>query len=126
MIAMDEFTQQGRLVRPYTITGGRSGADLPDIALEALVSATPAGFRMRSRFRWEAAELIELTRTDTAVIELAALLDVPIGVVRVLVADLAEHGAVRIIDPPTGVATDLDGLMYANLLQKVIDGIKAL
>lgn len=123
---MEDRTQAGRLVRPYTMTGGRTGADLPVIELEALISATPSGFRMRNQFRWEASKIIELSRRETAVIELAALLDVPIGVVRVLVADLSNRGAVQIIDPPTGLATDLDDLMYTNLLEKVLDGIKAL
>jgi Protein of unknown function (DUF742) len=126
MIVMDERAQEGRLVRPYTMTGGRTGADIPMIALEALISATPDGYRSRSRYRWEAAEIIEICRKETAVIELAALLDVPIGVVRVLVADLSGRGAVMIIDPPTGLAADLDSLVYTNLLQKVLDGIKAL
>jgi len=41
----------GRIVRPYTMTGGRTGAGRPLIALEALVAVTPAGMRMRTRFR---------------------------------------------------------------------------
>lgn len=123
---MDEGQPGGRLIRPYTMTGGRTGDDIPVIALEALISATPAGFRSKHQYRWEAARIIDLTRQQTAVVELAARLDVPVGVVRVVVADLAHRGAVQITDPPTGLATSLDGYMYATLLQKVLDGIKSL
>lgn len=123
---VEERGEAGRLVRPYTMTGGRAGDDLPVIALEALIAATPTGLRLRPQIRWEAARVIDLTRKETALIELAARLDVPIGVVRVVVTDLAQRGAVNIIDPPSGLATSLDGYMYTTLLQKVLDGIRSL
>jgi hypothetical protein len=126
VIAVEEPELEGKLIRPYTITGGRTGDDLPLIALEALIRATPTAFRLRHQFRWEAARIIDLTRKETALVELAARLDVPVGAVRVLVADLASRGAVTIIDPPTGIATTLDGYMYTNLLRKVLDGIRSL
>lgn len=114
----------GRIVRPYTMTGGRtSSGDIP-IALEALVAATPEGMRMRDNFRWESAEIISRSRTETAVIELAALMEVPIGVVKVLTADLRELGAVNVIDPPAVLTTEGDG--YTDLLRKVLDGIESL
>lgn len=116
----------GRLIRPYTMTGGRTGVGLPSIALEALVASTPKGMRMRRQFQWEAAEIIALSRKETAIIELAALLDVPIGVVRVLAADLREKGAVTITDPPSEAASDAGSAEYTDLLRKVLDGIKSL
>jgi hypothetical protein len=106
------------------MTGGRTGAE-SQIALEAHVIATPLGARMSDQFRWEAAEIIVLTEIGTAVIELAALLDVPIGVVRVLVGDLAEMGAVIISNPAAEVVAQ-GGEDYATLLQKVLDGIKSI
>ena len=116
----------GRIVRPYTMTGGRPGTDVPLIALEALVAATPEGMRRRRRFKWESAEIIAKCRRETAVIELAALLDVPIGVVRVLADDLRSQGAVTIIDPPSELAADPGSEVYRDLLHKVLDGIKSL
>jgi len=115
----------GRMVRPYTMTGGRTGAGLPLIALEALVAVTPAGMRMRSRFRWEAAEIVAQTRSETAIVELAALLAVPVGVVRVLVADLQEQGAVNVTDPALEPFAD-DDAAFTDLLHKVLDGLNAL
>lgn len=115
----------GRIVRPYTMTGGRTATEAP-IALEALVAATPEGMRMRHRFKWEAAEIITRSRRETAVIELAALLEVPIGVIRVLADDLRSQGAVTITEPPSELVTATDGEVYTDLLHKVLDGIKSL
>ncbi len=117
---------RGRMVRPYTMTGGRSGTDAPPIALEALVAATPRGMRERRAFKWESGEIISMCRQETAVIELAALLDVPIGVVRVLADDLRARGAVSIIEPTRSIATGDGGEVYTDLLRKVLDGIKSL
>jgi Protein of unknown function (DUF742) len=116
----------GRIVRPYTMTGGRSGVGLPNIALEALVAVTPAGMRMRGRFRWEAAEIIAQSRKEIAVVELAANLEVPVGVIRVLAADLREQGAITISEPLSEATVDSGDTEYAELLNKVLDGIRAL
>lgn len=116
----------GRIVRPYTMTGGRTVTDGPLIALEALVAATPHGMRWRRRFQWEAAEIITHSRRETAVVELAALLDVPIGVVRVLADDLRARGAVTITEPPRALTADSGGDVHIDLLRKVLDGIKSL
>ena len=116
----------GRLVRPYTMTGGRAGTEAAPIALEALVAATPTGMRNRRSFKWESAEIIATARRETAVIELAALLDVPVGVIRVLADDLRSQGAVTITEPPSELVTETDGEVYTDLLRKVLDGIKSL
>ena len=118
-----ESLGSGRLVRPYTMTGGRTAANIT-LALEALVATTTAGLRMSGQLRWEAAEIVMLTQHETAVIELAALVDVPIGVIRVLIGDLYEIGAVTIIDPPSEATVDHEG--HTDLLQRVLDGIKSL
>jgi hypothetical protein len=117
---------RGRIVRPYTMTGGRSGTDTPLIALEALVAATPEGMRRRHRFKWESAEIVQRSRRETAVIELAALLEVPVGVIRVLASDLRAMGAVTITDPPAELGADAERQVYTDLLHKVLDGIKSL
>ena len=117
---------EGRLIRPYTMTGGRTGADQPYIALEALVRATPSGVRNKHQFRWEAARIIDVSLHETAIVEIAARLELPIGVVRVVVADLAHRGAVQISEPPSDIPASLEGYTYTTLLQKVLDGIKSL
>lgn len=123
---MADHRSEGRLIRPYTITGGRTGRELPPIALEAMIQATPRGFRMKEEFRWEASRVIDLTRRETALVELSARLDVPIGVTRVVVADLADQGAVEINDPNQLATQTRTGDAYTTLLKKVLDGIQSL
>jgi Protein of unknown function (DUF742) len=126
MTTQPESGVGGRIVRPYTMTGGRTGVGLPNIALEALVAVTPAGMRMRGRFRWEAAEIIALSRKEIAIVELAAMLEVPVGVVRVLAIDLRDQGAITITEPPVETVSESADGDYADLLHKVLDGIRAL
>jgi hypothetical protein len=54
------------------------------------------------------------------------MLEVPVGVVRVLTADLRDQGAVTITEPPGESVTDTADSDYADLLHKVLDGIRAL
>jgi hypothetical protein len=108
------------------MTGGRTGVGHPMIALEALVAVTPQGMRMRHQFRWEAAGIIANSRSETAIIELAALLQIPIGVVRVLTADLRDKGVVTLTEPAVESGSGADRAEYTELLEKVLDGIRAL
>ena len=112
-------------MRPYAMTGGRTGAEFAGIAFEAHVLATEFGLRKRGEFRWEAAALIAHAEKATAIIELSARLEVPIGVVRVIAGDLSEEGAVVISNPASEVAAH-GGEEYVDLLQKVLDGIKSI
>jgi len=75
---------------------------------------------------WEAAEIIAHSRKEIAIVELAANLEVPVGVIRVLAADLRDQGAITITEPPTETVSDSSDNDYAELLHKVLDGIRAL
>lgn len=122
----DSTESPGRLIRPYTMTGGRTGRDAPQIALEAQVVTTRAGHENRHLYRFEAGRIIDMAGQQMALVELSARLDVPVGVIRVITADLARRGAVQILDPPTGQTTSLDAYQYTTLLRKVLDGIKSI
>jgi len=108
----------GRLIRPYAITGGRTGADI-DIDLEAQIQASTRASHHLGAYRWEAARLIDLVQAPMALIELAARLELPLGVARVLVADLLSDGAVVLHRP---VATQ----NFGSLLERVLDGVRNL
>lgn len=108
----------GRLIRPYAMTGGRTGADV-GISLETQVQASARASQHLGAYRWEAAKVVELVQQPMALIEIAAHLEVPIGVARVLVADLVEDGAVVLHQAaPTQ--------SFASLLEKVLDGVRNL
>jgi hypothetical protein len=109
-------------VRPYALTGGRThaGSELP---VEALVSTTPAGQALLPGLRLERHAIARLCLAPLAVAELAARLDVPLGVARVLVADLAADGLVAVGHPLSGRPGDRPG---RALLERVLEGLRAL
>ena len=110
---------RGRFVRPYAITGGRTDVQGLDLDLESQVVATERGRANHPRYRWEAASIIEVCDAPVALVEIAAKLELAIGVTRVVVADLVREGAVEVIEPSPQES-------YSELLEKVLDGIRSL
>ncbi|MFE9253456.1 DUF742 domain-containing protein, partial [Streptomyces sp. NPDC007088] len=85
------------LVRPYAMTGGRTRPRY-QLAIEALVSTTADPMQM-SGLLPEHQRICHLCREVKSVAEVSALLTMPLGVARILVADLAEAGLVAIHQP---------------------------
>lgn len=108
----------GRVVRPYAITGGRvrSGSDLP---LETLIEIIDGTGGAVARLTLERRAIAELASQPISVAEISALLEVPLGVARVLVGDMATEGLIRVYRPREERPDIL-------LLEKVLDGIRAL
>lgn len=113
----DVGDETGRLVRPYAMTGGRTGA-AADLQVETLVQATPKADLLLAGYRWEAVDLINLVRSPMALMEIAARLGVPLGVAKVLVTDLVADGALQL-----QVRAEKN---YASLLERVLDGVRNL
>lgn len=117
---MDEHDSTApRFVRPFAITGGRTSEGASVLALEAQVTATERGRTAQRRYRWEAATLLALCHEPMAVVELAARMEVPVDVVRVVIADLVADGAVTVQDI-------VHEASYSELLEQVLDGIRRL
>lgn len=76
----------------------------------------PAGARLNSEHR----RLLTMCRHPGTVVDLASDAGLPVGVVRVLLSDLASWGAIRIVRSPRGQVTD------ERLLRDVLDGLQAL
>jgi hypothetical protein len=114
----DDDDLTGRLIRPYAMTGGRTTAD-SDISLEAQIQASTRASHHLGAYRWEAAKVVELVQSPMALIEIAARLEIPIGVARVLVADLVTDGAV-VLHVPEKTQN------FASLLERVLDGVRNL
>lgn len=68
----------------------------------------------------EARAVYEYARTPVSLAELSASLTIPLGVVRVLVSDLATDGVIFI--HPTGHAYRYDN----NILERILDGLNKL
>jgi Protein of unknown function (DUF742) len=93
----------GELVRPYTATRGRARPSRL-LALEAMVSSTPFGLGRLPALLLEQKAIVAMCAQPQSVIEIAAELRLPVGVVRVLVADAAAERLVEIsqLHMPTG------------------------
>ncbi|MFE4512858.1 DUF742 domain-containing protein [Kitasatospora sp. NPDC056783] len=111
----------GHLVRPYAITNGRTGPVRDGFALITLV-VTADPHADTGRLAPEPAAILGLCRErPLAVAEIAAALDLPVSVVRVLLDDLAEAGLILTRAPvPLADAPD------ASLIQAVIEGVRRL
>ncbi|MEU4167263.1 DUF742 domain-containing protein [Streptomyces sp. NPDC026665] len=110
------------LVRPYAMTGGRTRPS-HQLALEALVStATPLTQPVAQPP--EAYRIRLLCQEVKSVAEISAHLSLPLGVARILVADLAEAGLV-VIQQPGGDDAD-GGRPHVTLLERVLSGLRRL
>lgn len=81
-----------RLVRSYTITGGRTQSKV-DLPMEATLRLQPG--RDGRGLSPSAAQVLEHC-DRRSVAEVSALANMPLGVVRVLLGDLLEQGIIRI------------------------------
>lgn len=110
----------GPLVRPYALTGGRTHPRY-ELAVEALVSTMFVERDLSSRTP-EVQAICELCREVRSVAEVSALLRMPLGVVRVLIADLANDGVVHVRETPV----QDDGQPDLTLLERVLSGLHRL
>ena len=113
---------QQPLVRPYAMTGGRTRPRY-QLAIEALVSTTAQADRAGSLLP-EHQRIVLLCREVKSIAEVSALVPIPLGVARILVADLAEAGLVAIHQP--AAATENGGAPDVTLLERVLSGLRKL
>jgi hypothetical protein len=117
-----EVARQPNLVRPYTLTAGRTGTDF-DLPLEAPVQTLQAGLV----HQWPAddvrGKIIALCVSTLSVAEISARLDLPVGVARVLVGDLVTSDYLRVHRTLTDRST---GDERHELIGRTLRGLKAL
>jgi hypothetical protein len=111
----------GPVVRPYTVTGGRARTALGNLDMLAFIETRYAPDADLVAFQPEHHEILRIARTAISLAELAARLDLPLGVVRVLIGDLLHADLVSTYDagPLTQPPTE-------EVLRAVIDGLRAL
>lgn len=125
MVEHEEPT--GALVRPYAVTRGRTRPRL-DIAIEALVETTARGRALaagaggQSREHQYIAALCDGRLQSLA--EVAARMQMPLGVARVLVADMAADGYVAVYEPTS--LDDANDAVGTELLERVLSGLRRL
>ncbi len=111
-------------LRPYLLTDGRTEPADRTLEIEAQVLTAEPGTRALdaggSGLAFEQRDIVRLCATPMSVAEVAARLKLHIGVARVLVADLAELGYVRVKRPSLPLAHDPD------LIERVIRGLESI
>ncbi|SRR6266545_7493179 len=125
MAERDEPT--GALVRPYAVTRGRTRPRL-DIAIEALVETTVRGRQANSRPGGNQGQEQQYISTLCdgrlqSLAEIAARMQLPLGVARVIVADMAADGLVAVYEP---TSLDENEAVGTELLERVLSGLRRL
>ena len=117
--------ESGPVVRPYAVTGGRTepadGSVLDLIAVVVATSRAGGNGSEASRRTPEHRKIVDLAHQPTTVADLASGTGLPVGVVRVLLADLIMLGAVKVVRqrPSREMPSD-------DLLWEILNGLRAL
>ncbi|MDQ1287650.1 MAG: hypothetical protein QG622_1215 [Actinomycetota bacterium] len=105
-------------VRPYFVTQGRVHDDLS--GFETVYSLTPGGAAGLDQLSFEHRDIAALCRQPQSVVEISALLKLPLGVTTVLTRDLATQGYLTASQPVADPASD------PSLIMRLINAVHAL
>jgi Protein of unknown function (DUF742) len=113
---------QPSLVRPYTLTAGRTGSRV-SLPLEAPIEAVVSDKAPRWPGNDVRAQICAMCGNSPSVAEIAARLSLPIGVARVLIGDLVSAGHLRVQTTLTeGSSVD----ERRELIGRTLRGLRAL
>jgi Protein of unknown function (DUF742) len=116
-----EVLNAGSQVRPYLLTGGRTRARGPAVAMETVVLATGAAPAWRPAAAGvERLRILQLCERPCSAAEVAARLELPLGVALVLVTDLVAEG---LLDASMVAPRQADDVVF---LERLIAGVAAL
>ncbi|MEU8266294.1 DUF742 domain-containing protein [Sphaerisporangium sp. NPDC049002] len=112
--------EAGPLIRPYTVTRGRTRPSGPAFDMVAIVRAV-AGARPAAGLGPEHLRVLRMCGKPMSVVDLASESGLSLGVVRVLLGDLRDQRLVTVRPPAT-----ISQLPEERLLREVIQGLQAL
>ena len=113
--------EAGPVVRPYALTRGRTRPTGETLDLIAIITAVRGVQLDPATLDPEHIAVLRLCRLPASVADLAADLDLPLGVVRILLGDLQERSLVAIHHPiPPARLPDV------QILKEVVDGLRRL
>ena len=114
---MSDDAQASGFIRPFVITGGRTEVQRTDLHLDTLVSALPG--RSASHRGFEHRAVLQRCVEPLSIAELATSLDLPVGVVTVVVDDLLEDDMLLIHRSSSPVVS-------LTVLERLVQGVRAL
>ena len=122
---MDQYGEEdprGNLVRPYAMTRGRT-EPTREIAIEAVMLTMQRGVE-ESRYAGRDRHLIASLCNGRAhsLAEIAVHMRVPLGIARVLVADMITEGILTLYEPLDASDTE----ERINILERVLVGLRSL
>jgi Protein of unknown function (DUF742) len=114
----------GPVVRPYAVTGGRTepaDGEVLDLITIVVEAGQDGGDSDPIDFSPEHRRIVSLCRRPATVADVASDTTLPLGVVRVLLADLIQSGRIKVLPQrPAGQQPSTD------LLREVLHGLRAL
>ena len=115
----EEDAPSARVVRPYTLTGGRTAPKV-DLPFEATLRREGSGSEEPTD-----ANLVRILEVcdKRSVAEVSAHVHMPIGVVRVLLGDLVEQGHVRVQATLTANSSQDE---RRELIERTLRGLRTL
>ncbi|WP_285777708.1 DUF742 domain-containing protein [Microtetraspora sp. NBRC 13810] len=113
--------EAGPVVRLYALTKGRTRPSTPAFDLLAVVVATATELPALPDLGIHHRRLLVYVNTPKPVAEIASMAGLPIGVVRVLLGDLLDHGLILVRAPSPAAEPESD-----HLLHELISGLRAL
>ena len=117
---VEASSEPGRVVPVYAVTGGRTRSTGAELPMESLVRA--AQWTPWPGMQTEYRSILEMADEPISLVEIGAALQIPVGVARVLVSDLAGAGYVAVYEPePPGN----DGRPRAAVLERLLEGLRA-
>jgi hypothetical protein len=113
--------EAGPVVRPYAVTRGRTRPTGEVLDLIALVSAVRGVEVDPQGLDPEHLALLRMCRLPTSVADLGADLDLPLGVIQILLADLRARSLIFVHHPTLPAQ-----LPDSRILKEVADGLRRL
>jgi hypothetical protein len=110
----------GPIVRPYALIGGRTRPSGETFDMVSMVIAVRGSQADLDGLEPEHLQLLRLCRLPISVAELSADMDLPIGVVRILLSDVRQRRLIAVHHPVPTRLTD------PQLLREVADGLRRL
>jgi hypothetical protein len=110
--------EAGPVVRPYALTGGLTRPSGQQFDLLDMVGVIRRAAEDMPHLAPEQAEVLHRCQIPAPLVDLAADMNLPVGVIRILVSDLRERGLVTIHRARSAAVGDL------KILQEVVDGLR--
>ncbi|GAA2850662.1 DUF742 domain-containing protein [Streptosporangium fragile] len=113
--------EAGPVVRPYAVTGGRTRSSSATFDLLSMAVATGTPISAGAHLGFQHRRLLHLVRRARPIVEIASDSGLPIGVIKVLLGDLLDHGLILVRSPIPAASAPPE-----SLLRELISGLRAL